>query len=92
MKELSNIAQAVQASTTLAIDAMAKQMKADGIDVGQQTKISDGVTDNFEQWPFFNLFACPALGVPANSFDDSARPLCLSDDLISGNADQLHRI
>ena len=33
MKELSNIAQAVQASTTLAIDAMAKQMKADGIDV-----------------------------------------------------------
>ena len=33
MKELSNIAQAVQASTTLAIDAMAKQMKSDGIDV-----------------------------------------------------------
>lgn len=33
VKELSNIAQAVQASTTLAIDAMAKQMKADGIDV-----------------------------------------------------------
>lgn len=30
VKELSNIAQAVQASTTLAIDAMAKQMKADG--------------------------------------------------------------
>ena len=33
MKELSQIAQAVQASTTLAIDAMFKQMKADGIDV-----------------------------------------------------------
>lgn len=33
MKELSYIAQAVQASTTLAIDAMFKQMKADGIDV-----------------------------------------------------------
>lgn len=33
MKELSRIAQAVQASTTLAIDAMFKQMKADGIDV-----------------------------------------------------------
>ena len=33
MKELSHLAQAVQASTTLAIDAMAKQMKADGIDV-----------------------------------------------------------
>ena len=33
MKELSTLAQAVQASTTLAIDAMAKQMKADGIDV-----------------------------------------------------------
>lgn len=33
MKELSKLAQAVQASTTLAIDAMAKQMKADGIDV-----------------------------------------------------------
>lgn len=33
MKELSNLAQAVQASTTLAIDALAKQMKADGIDV-----------------------------------------------------------
>ena len=33
MKELSRVAQAVQASTTLAIDAMFKQMKADGIDV-----------------------------------------------------------
>ena len=33
MKELSTIAQSVQASTTMAIDAMFKQMKADGIDV-----------------------------------------------------------
>ncbi len=33
MKALSQIAQAVQASTTLAIDAMFKQMKANGIDV-----------------------------------------------------------
>lgn len=33
MKPLSNIAQAVQASTTMAIDARFKQMKADGIDV-----------------------------------------------------------
>ena len=33
MKELSYVAQAVQASTTLAIDAMFKQMKAEGIDV-----------------------------------------------------------
>lgn len=33
MKPLSHIAQAVQASTTLAIDAMFKQMKADGVDV-----------------------------------------------------------
>ena len=33
LKELSTIAQAVQASTTMAIDAMFKQMKADGIDV-----------------------------------------------------------
>ena len=33
MKELSSIAQTVQASTTMAIDAMFKQMKADGIDV-----------------------------------------------------------
>ena len=33
MKELSRIAEAVQASTTMAIDAMFKQMKADGIDV-----------------------------------------------------------
>ncbi len=33
MKELSQVAQAVQASTTLAIDSMFKQMKADGIDV-----------------------------------------------------------
>ena len=33
MKELSYIAASVQASTTLAIDALAKQMKADGIDV-----------------------------------------------------------
>ena len=33
MKELSRIAGAVQASTTPAVDAMAKQMKADGLDV-----------------------------------------------------------
>lgn len=33
MKELSHIAEKVQASTTLAIDSMFKQMKADGIDV-----------------------------------------------------------
>jgi len=33
MKDLSNLAKAVQASTTLAIDALAKQMKADGVDV-----------------------------------------------------------
>ena len=33
MKELSKIAEAVQASTTMAIDSMFKQMKADGIDV-----------------------------------------------------------
>jgi len=33
LKELSKIAQAVQASTTMAIDAKFKQMKADGIDV-----------------------------------------------------------
>ena len=33
MKELSSLATAVQASTTLAIDALAKQMRADGIDV-----------------------------------------------------------
>ena len=33
MKELSMIASSVQASTTMAIDAMFKQMKADGVDV-----------------------------------------------------------
>jgi len=33
MKELSKIAAAVQASTTLKVDALYKQMKADGIDV-----------------------------------------------------------
>ena len=33
VKELSSLATAVQASTTLAIDALAKQMRADGIDV-----------------------------------------------------------
>ena len=33
MKELSRIAQAVQASTTMAIDSLFKQMKADGVDV-----------------------------------------------------------
>ena len=33
MKELSRIASAVQASTTMAIDAMFKQMKADGVAV-----------------------------------------------------------
>ena len=33
MKELSTIAQAVRASTTMAIDAMFKLMKADGVDV-----------------------------------------------------------
>ena len=33
MKELSAVASAVRASTTLAVDSMAKQMKADGLDV-----------------------------------------------------------
>ena len=33
MKELSRIATEVRASTTLAVDALAKQMKADGYDV-----------------------------------------------------------
>ena len=33
MKPLSSVASAVQASTTLAIDAKAKQMKADGLNV-----------------------------------------------------------
>lgn len=33
MKELSQLASQVRASTTMAIDALAKQMKADGIDV-----------------------------------------------------------
>ena len=33
MKELAQIASAVQASSTMAMDALAKQMKADGIDV-----------------------------------------------------------
>lgn len=33
MKELSQIASAVQASTTMAIDSLFKQMKADGVDV-----------------------------------------------------------
>ena len=33
MKELSRIASAVQASTTLALDALYKEMKARGIDV-----------------------------------------------------------
>ncbi len=33
MKELSRLASQVQASTTMAIDALAKQMKADGVDV-----------------------------------------------------------
>jgi aspartate aminotransferase len=33
MKELSKVASEVRASTTLAVDALAKQMKADGLDV-----------------------------------------------------------
>ncbi len=33
MKELSSLAAAVQASSTMAMDALAKQMKADGVDV-----------------------------------------------------------
>ena len=33
MKKLSSMASAVRASTTLAVDALAKQMKADGLDV-----------------------------------------------------------
>ena len=33
MKELAQIASAVQASSTMAMDALAKQMKADGVDV-----------------------------------------------------------
>ena len=38
MKELSKIASAVRASTTLAIDAMFKQMKADGVDVAPESR------------------------------------------------------
>ena len=33
LKELAQIASAVQASSTMAIDALAKQMKAEGVDV-----------------------------------------------------------
>ena len=33
MKKLAQIASAVQVSSTMAMDALAKQMKADGIDV-----------------------------------------------------------
>lgn len=33
MKPVSKIAEAVRASTTLAVDSLAKQMKADGYDV-----------------------------------------------------------
>ena len=33
MKELSKIASQVQASSTMAIDSLAQQMQADGIDV-----------------------------------------------------------
>lgn len=33
MKELSYLASQVQASSTMAMDALAKQMKADGVDV-----------------------------------------------------------
>ena len=33
MKPVSKIAEAVRASTTLAVDSLAKQMKADGLDV-----------------------------------------------------------
>ena len=33
MKELSKLALAIQPSATLAIDSLAKQMKADGLDV-----------------------------------------------------------
>ena len=33
MKELAQTARAVQASSTMAMDALAKQMKADGVDV-----------------------------------------------------------
>ena len=40
MKELSKIAMRVNPSTTLSIDSLAKQMKADGLDV-----ISDDLSD-----------------------------------------------
>ena len=40
MKELSRIASAVQASTTMAIDAMFKQMKADGVDAVSYTHLT----------------------------------------------------
>ena len=33
MKEIAKIAKRINPSTTLAVDALAKQMKADGIDV-----------------------------------------------------------
>ena len=40
MKELSKIALAIHPSTTLAIDAMFKQMKADGLDVVASVPVS----------------------------------------------------
>ena len=72
MKELSRIASAVHASTTLAVDSLAKKMKADGLDVvGFGTGEPDFETPDYIKAAGINAINegktkyTPAAGIPA---------------------------
>ena len=62
MKPVSKIAEAVRASTTLAVDSLAKQMKADGLDVvGFGTGEPDFNTPDNINMPVSELYATAKL-------------------------------
>lgn len=62
MKPVSKIAEAVRASTTLAVDSLAKQMKADGLDVvGFGTGEPILTLQTISIWPVSELYATAKL-------------------------------
>ena len=58
MKPVSKIAEAVRASTTLAVDSLAKQMKADGLDVVASPILT---LQTISIWPVSELYATAKL-------------------------------
>ena len=65
MKPVSKIAEAVRASTTLAVDSLAKQMKADGLDVVGLARASPiSILLTTSTWPVSELYATAKLNTP----------------------------